>query len=187
MDIVALKTPKMRGQAFVIFREVSRAKVALKSLQGFPFFGKPMRIQYSKTDSDVIAKKKGTYKKRPKRSEMTLEVDNSKKGRSNDANKTIRGVADPGQPSLQKDNSADQVPNQILNITNLPDYTSEMLLIMLFSQFAGFKEVRFETNRLDNAFVEYDNEIQSAAAKEALQGYKITPTHAMKITFEKKR
>lgn len=40
--------------------------------------------------------------------------------------------------------------------------------------------------RHDIAFVEFENEMQSAAAKEALQGFKITPTHSMKIAFAKK-
>lgn len=67
MDIVALKTLKMRGQAFVIFKEISSATNALRTMQGFPFYDKPMRITYSKADSDVIAKMKGTYKERPKK------------------------------------------------------------------------------------------------------------------------
>lgn len=67
MDIVALKTLKMRGQSFVIFKEISSATNALRTMQGFPFYDKPMRIAYSKTDSDVIAKLKGTYKERPKK------------------------------------------------------------------------------------------------------------------------
>ena len=61
LDIVALKTLKMRGQAFVIFKEISSATNALRSMQGFPFYDKPMRINYSKSDSDMIAKIKGTY------------------------------------------------------------------------------------------------------------------------------
>jgi len=40
--------------------------------------------------------------------------------------------------------------------------------------------------RHDIAFVEFDNELQSSAAKEALNGFKITPTNAMKISFAKK-
>lgn len=67
LDIVALKTLKMRGQSFVIFKEISSATNALRTMQGFPFYDKPMRIAYSKTDSDVIAKLKGTYKERPKK------------------------------------------------------------------------------------------------------------------------
>ncbi len=67
LDIVALRTLKMRGQAFVVFKEISSATNAMRSMQGFPFYDKPMRIAYSKTDSDVIAKIKGTFQERPKR------------------------------------------------------------------------------------------------------------------------
>lgn len=80
----------------------------------------------------------------------------------------------------------EQPPNQILFLTNLPDETSEMMLSMLFNQFPGFKEVRLVPNRHDIAFVEFENEVQSGAAKDALQGFKITPSHAMKISFAKK-
>jgi len=42
LDIVAMKTIKMHGQAFIIFKDLSSATAALRSLQGFPFYGKPM-------------------------------------------------------------------------------------------------------------------------------------------------
>ena len=42
MDIVALKTLKMRGQAFVIFKEVTSATNALRGMQCFPYYDKPM-------------------------------------------------------------------------------------------------------------------------------------------------
>lgn len=32
----------MRGQAFVVFREVSEATAAKNNLSGYPIFGKPM-------------------------------------------------------------------------------------------------------------------------------------------------
>lgn len=44
MDIVALKTLKMRGQAFVIFKEIQSSTNALRAMQGFPFYEKPMVI-----------------------------------------------------------------------------------------------------------------------------------------------
>lgn len=42
LDIVALKTLKMRGQAFVIFKEIQSSTNALRAMQGFPFYDKPM-------------------------------------------------------------------------------------------------------------------------------------------------
>ena len=37
-----MKTMKMRGQAFVCFRDASAAAQAMRALQGFEFFGKQM-------------------------------------------------------------------------------------------------------------------------------------------------
>jgi RNA recognition motif-containing protein len=64
VDILAFKHLKMRGQAHVIFKEINAAATALRSMQGFPFYDKPMRIQFSKDDSDVISKAKGTFVER---------------------------------------------------------------------------------------------------------------------------
>jgi U1 small nuclear ribonucleoprotein A len=67
VDVIALKTLKHRGQAWVVFDEVSAATNALSQMQGFPFYDKPKRIQYVKTKSDAIAKADGTYVPREKR------------------------------------------------------------------------------------------------------------------------
>ena len=37
-----MKTLKMRGQAFVVFADIASATNALRSMQGFPFYDKPM-------------------------------------------------------------------------------------------------------------------------------------------------
>jgi len=42
LDIVTLKTTKMRGQAHVLFRDVQASTQAMRSLQGHEFFGKQM-------------------------------------------------------------------------------------------------------------------------------------------------
>ena len=57
---------------------------------------------------------------------------------------------------------------------------------MYIYRFPGFREVRLVPGRHDIAFVEFENEVQAGAAKDALQGFKITPTNAMKIAFAKK-
>ena len=66
LDIVAIKTIKMRGQAFVVYGDINSAANALRSMQGFPFFDKPMRIQFAKGQSHLIAKRLGTYVEKPK-------------------------------------------------------------------------------------------------------------------------
>ncbi len=138
------------------------------------------RIQYSKTDSDVIAKIKGTFVERPKlpRTEEPKKKKEKKKPNPSGPQSQIHGIPHSAL--------AEQPPNNILFLTNLPEETNEMMLTMLFNQFPGFKEVRLVPGRHDIAFVEFDNEFQSGAAKDALQGFKVTPTHAIKITFAKK-
>lgn len=42
IDVVALKTQKLRGQAWVVYSDVAAATNALRTLQGFPFFDKPI-------------------------------------------------------------------------------------------------------------------------------------------------
>lgn len=40
LEIIAMKTPKMRGQAFIIFQAITSATTALRVLQGFQLFDK---------------------------------------------------------------------------------------------------------------------------------------------------
>ncbi|XP_075452186.1 U2 small nuclear ribonucleoprotein B'' [Ascaphus truei] len=189
MDIVALKTMKMRGQAFVVFKELASATTALRQLQGFPFYSKPMRIQYAKTDSDLISKMRGTFadkeKKKDKKKTKAQELI------ANAANKTPAPVEtqNAGNSTAglsQNQQVPDNPPNYILFLNNLPEETNEMMLSMLFNQFPGFKEVRLVPGRHDIAFVEFENDTQAGSARDALQGFKITPSHAMKITYAKK-
>ena len=42
LDIVIMRNIRLRGQAWVVFEEISSATAALRSMQGFPFFDKPM-------------------------------------------------------------------------------------------------------------------------------------------------
>ncbi|KAJ1136691.1 hypothetical protein NDU88_003106 [Pleurodeles waltl] len=186
VDIVALKTMKMRGQAFVVYKELSSATSALRQLQGFPFYSKPMRIQYAKTDSEALAKMRGTFvdkdKKKDKKKAKAQEQANKKPSLGTPMD-TSTSIFLSASQSLQV---PDNPPNYILFLNNFPEETNEMMLSMLFNQFPGFKEVRLIPGRHDIAFVEFESEGQAGAARDALQGFKITPQHAMKITYAKK-
>ncbi|XP_050840108.1 U1 small nuclear ribonucleoprotein A [Serinus canaria] len=242
LDILVSRSLRMRGQAFVIFKEMSSATNALRSMQGFPFYDKPMRIQYAKTDSDIIAKMKGTFvererdrdreRKRDKRKAKGGEAPGPKKsgaGAQGAAQGAVPGMPPLAQPPRMLPHMGGQPPyipppgmipapgmapnpgippgmapqpgmapiptpqplsenppNHILFLTNLPEETNELMLSMLFNQFPGFKEVRLVPGRHDIAFVEFDTEVQAGAAREALQGFKITQSNAMKISFAKK-
>lgn len=183
IDIFMKKTLKLRGQAFVVFKEIESASRAVRSMQGFPFYDKPMMISYAKSDSDVIAKQKGTFVARPKLP-RTDQVKKKKDKTKSDSNGNRDNRTNQQENPLSV--FAEQPPNNILFLTNLPEETNEAMLTLLFNQFPGYKEVRLIPGRHDIAFVEFENDIQSGAAKDALQGFNLSPTHKMKITFAKK-
>lgn len=164
----------------MIFKDVPSATNAMRSMQGFPFYDKPMRISFAKTDSDLIAKQKGTFTERVRLPRGDQE------SRKKKAKPQVPGQSHANHASIAVPVQVEQPPNNILFITNLPEETNEVMLSMLFTQFPGFKEVRLVPGRHDIAFVEFDNEYQSATAKDSLQGFKVSPTNAIKITFAKK-
>ncbi|ESN91088.1 hypothetical protein HELRODRAFT_186191 [Helobdella robusta] len=199
LDIVAMKTMKMRGQAFIIFKEISSANVAMRALNGYPFYDKPMRIQYSKKESEVISRMRGTFvekggkKKRPEDEEANKQKKKKTNKPGDKGQRAMNGeVSVPrmemstAAPSRQQQAAEQQVPHHILFLSNLPDETNDIMLSMLFNQFPGFKEVRLVPGRSDIAFVEFDTDSHAVPAREALQGFKITTTHAMQIDYSKK-
>lgn len=42
LDVVAMKTMKMRGQAHIVFRDMHSATQAMRALEGFQFLGKEL-------------------------------------------------------------------------------------------------------------------------------------------------
>jgi RNA recognition motif-containing protein len=42
IDVVASKTPKMRGQAFLVFSELAGATSAMRACEGMVFYDKPL-------------------------------------------------------------------------------------------------------------------------------------------------
>jgi U2 small nuclear ribonucleoprotein B'' len=42
IDVVATKSPKMRGQAFLVFADLAGATSALRACEGMTFYDKPM-------------------------------------------------------------------------------------------------------------------------------------------------
>ncbi|RSM13396.1 hypothetical protein CEP52_001870 [Fusarium oligoseptatum] len=62
LDVVALKTMAMRGQAHIVFRDIQAATQAMRSLEGQAFLGRELKIQYAKSKSNFVAKLDGTFK-----------------------------------------------------------------------------------------------------------------------------
>ncbi|PWN35727.1 RNA-binding domain-containing protein [Meira miltonrushii] len=59
LDIVTTRADGMRGQAFVVFEDLASSTAALRALDGFNFYGKPLMIDYAKSKSKatIVAEK----------------------------------------------------------------------------------------------------------------------------------
>ncbi|XP_029118778.1 U1 small nuclear ribonucleoprotein A isoform X1 [Elaeis guineensis] len=216
LEVLAFKTLKHKGQAWVVFEDVSSATEALKQMQGFPFYDKPMayavevemirnlchnsyknvlRIQYAKTKSDIIAKADGTFVPRERRRRLEDKAERKRREQRLDANQAGLGPYGAAPPLSQLPYpggaksmvpEAPALPNNILFVQNLPHETTPMMLQMLFCQYPGFKEVRMVEAKPGIAFVEYGDEMQATLAMQGLQSFKITQQNPMLISYAKK-
>ncbi|KAE8722749.1 U2 small nuclear ribonucleoprotein B'' [Hibiscus syriacus] len=161
-------------------------------MQNFPFHDKLMRIQYTKTKSDFIAKNDGSFVPREKKKQ---DQKAERKRRTEEAQQSAMpngaGSLSNGGPKAPfhhgNVNAQEQAaPNNILFVQNLPHETTSMMLQLLFEQYPGFREVRMLEAKPGIAFVEYEDEQQSCTAMQNLQGFKIAPQYPMAITFAKK-
>lgn len=206
LKIVAMKSLKRRGQAFIIFDETESATNALEALQEFPFFEKPMCLNYGKSKSDVIAMREGTFvartkrplpplpKKQPKTAKMEVVVEDWDDLSRKEKRAKIHAAQAAGAPIMAEAAPVAPVyvpvqyeePNAILFLTGLPENTTELMLSSLFNQFQGFHEVRLVPGREDIAFVEYSSEMASTYAKSSLNGFKLSPMHTLNVSYAKK-
>lgn len=182
LDVICMKTYRLRGQAWVVFSDVTSATNALTSMQGFPFFDKPMRLQYAHSESDATAKFHGRTPNKPLRTANDTTARGARKLQEN------AGTAVGPSSTVQASGKAaigGEPPNKILFVQNLPAATNDQMLGMLFQQFPGFREVRMVEARPGIAFVEFENDMQASVAMTGLQSFKITPTNAMNVSYAK--
>ena len=60
-EVHAKSNVRQRGQAYVVMQSEKCAEQAIRTLRGYPFFGKPLRLNFSKKESDLISKIQGTF------------------------------------------------------------------------------------------------------------------------------
>jgi len=195
LDIVALKTLKMRGQAFVVFKDISAAADAIRELNTSMFFGKPMKAHYAKSKSDAVAKLDNTYvekERKPKPEKRKAEDHrNSEKKKSNKRQELynssgMSGLGQSGGMGMPGPFTGANLPNNILFVQSLPEECTPLMLSMLFQQFPGFREARLVPGKPGIAFVEFETDMMAGVAMNALNNFKITQQNLMQISYAKK-
>jgi U2 small nuclear ribonucleoprotein B'' len=189
LEIVTLRRNGLRGQAWVIFEDVQAATAAVKAEQGFTFFGKDLVIEYAREKSDRIAKQDGTYvpkAKRQKIAETTPVAEEEVEGEAaqdNGEDETSNQMVEGDNEQPAAPSAPFAPPSKYLLAEDLPLSCNEMMMSMLFRQYAGYKEVRMPRPSL--AFVEFDNEAQATLALQGLNGFNLTPKDTLKLTYGK--
>ncbi len=175
MEIISLRRDGLRGQAWIIFDDVQAATAALQAEQGFTFFGKDLQLAYANETSDRISKRNGTYVPKAKRKKVVAPPET--------ATTTVPSQEIDLPPSESNASEEAQQPSHILFAKDLPTECNEMMLAMLFRQYAGFKEVRIPRQGL--GFIEFEDEPHATLALERLNGFKLTTTDTLKLTYGK--
>jgi len=136
----------MRGQAFVSFPNIDVARKAMKEVQKFPLYGKPMQLSFAKTRSEAVVKylSPAEYEifhaerlKRKKRSRW----DNPIKKKLKLKKEALSSGAQPDSlapgPKRPLVPMPDEYlpPNKILFLQNLPADITKDVLMNLFSQY----------------------------------------------------
>ena len=91
------------------------------------------------------------------------------------------------RPTLRQSLIDDELPpSNALLLQNLPNETTKEMLNALFGRFEGYTSARLIESKPGIAFVDFDAELNATRAMESLQGFKVTPTHALHISYAKK-
>ncbi|KAL4159185.1 hypothetical protein PRNP1_004951 [Phytophthora ramorum] len=179
LEIVMGRARRLRGQAWVTFDDVPSASNALRAVGGSVLFDKPVVAHFAKEKADVIARREGSFVPREKRKREP-------KPAAPQQQQTSKKQAGENGSVAARPPPAQNVPNKILFLQDLPESCNKEMLSVLFKQYQGFKEVRMVPGKKGLAFVEFGDEAQAAIALQGLFGFKLTPTDALKVSFAKK-
>ncbi|CAK1358223.1 uncharacterized protein RHO25_007709 [Cercospora beticola] len=197
VDVIAKSSVKRKGQAFVVFEDVSEAQDAVEILQGFDLLGRPMELAFAKTKSDWTVLKEGGEAALEQHKKHRLAEKERKQAAeaAAAAAKPAKRAADPSSLAERPAKAtkatgaaamADEYlpPNKILILRELPeDYTKEALTAV-FQRYPGFKEVRMVPGRKGLAFAEYTEESEAITAKEAMNGANLGDK-TIRVTFQR--
>jgi U2 small nuclear ribonucleoprotein B'' len=148
---------------------VEAATNAMAKFQGHPFFDKPVRITYAKSKSDIVAKRDGSFRQREKKAKTAPAA-----------------RMDTGGSAQRTVYESNMSPSSILFAQNLPADCTDAALSILFRVHSGFKEVRMVPGKPGIAFIEFDDELKASTALQSLNGFKLTPTDVMALSYAKR-
>jgi len=211
IDIVASKSQKMKGQAFLVFTDLASATSAMRACEGMMFYDKPLHIDYAKTksfatlrneDPNFVAPTPAAHASAPPAQNGKRSVDNEagserpkKRGRDDNSDEEME-IEDEDAP--QKDTSVPiavpsqaQQPTARLLCQNLPQEVTDDVLAVLFQQYKGFQRthVAWSPNlnpqgiRVKMGQVFFETAELATTARDALDGFTLKKGWQMSIAY----
>ncbi|EPE10769.1 rna recognition domain-containing protein [Ophiostoma piceae UAMH 11346] len=181
VDIVAKTNLRAKGQAFIVYEDPESAKTAVKEVQGFTLFDKPMVLALARSRSDATVQKTGSTEDIEAHRRQRI-VERDQRLALIKAEEQKRALARPAAPGVAAGATAAPAaahipdeylpPNKTLFVQNLPSSVDGDALSDIFGRFPGFREVRVVPGR-GLAFVEYEDETGAIEAKESTAGMEL--------------
>lgn len=199
LDVVATRAPSMRGQAFVVFESVSFSSAAKRGLEGFPFYGKSLHIEYSTgTKSKALLKRELGHEALMERDwerSHTLVSRRSEKrdllsqqDAEEDENTTVQAQDD--EATRRKRAKLDKV---LLVAERIPATIQLHILQTLFQSHSGFVDVipadrtQQDDPKQNNddwtAHIHFDSKAHAEAARNTLDGVQLDPLYKLDLHF----
>ncbi|KAF8741110.1 hypothetical protein AX14_005713 [Amanita brunnescens Koide BX004] len=213
VDIVASKSKKMRGQAFLVFADQAGATSAMRACEGMLFYDKPMRISYAKTKSYATLRKEDPNfvppnavnasplvvhtSKRPRDetakvgAERQVKREKGEEEDDDDEEMEIDDDEEGGKPAPPPVPAQVQRPSARLMCTNLPQEVTDDMLAVLFQQYQGFQTTQItwsstpghDGSRSKMAQVLFESPELATVAKDALDGFTFKKGWEMSVVY----
>ncbi|KAF5370044.1 hypothetical protein D9758_001102 [Tetrapyrgos nigripes] len=173
-DVVASKTPKMKGQAFLVFTDLAGATAAMRACEGMLFYDKPMHIDYARTKSYATLKREDPSFVPPnsmnasalvrqngvqdnKRSREEDFADGERQAKRDKAESDDEMEIDDDDDAPQENSHSGALPPPVdhptsrLLCTNLPQEVTDSVLSVLLQQYQGFQSTQVSQSPVPKA------------------------------------
>ncbi|KAF8529204.1 RNA-binding domain-containing protein [Hysterangium stoloniferum] len=209
IDVIASKSAKMRGQAFLVFADLAGATTAMRACEGMMFYDKPMHIEYAKTKSYATLQKEDPNFVHPGLSQRPAALNGADKRLREDDD--LEGDRYRKREKIEDEGEVDEMeiedeevrphdganghavvkhPTAALLCTNLPQEVTDDVLSVLFQQYRGFQSTRVTQSPHSGpnghtklAQVAFDSPDLASVAKEALDGFVLKKGWSMSVQY----
>jgi len=208
IDIVASKSNRMRGQAFLVFTDLAGATSAMRACEGMMFYDKPLHLDYAKTKSYATSRREDPYFVPPTAANASAVVTQNAKRQREEENQdgernTKRDKSEEDEEEMEIDDEEDSAtpagtsgntvkPSSArLLCTNLPQEVTDDVLSVLFQQYQGFQSTQVTWSPTPNADgakvktaqVSFESVELASAAQVALNGFTLKKGWVMSVVF----